>query len=200
VNKSNNDTKIGDLLEEVQKSFPRLENWPDIYPTPTMRSLVVTAYKQVIEFSRSAAKYFAHFFGEYHPFVLSGKAEYSIIVRLALGIIAPSSLGINKVAALIHKTMAEINSEAMYGLHGRSQNIETKVVNSEQMIERLEAEVASSNEKLSALQLHAKRMEANNDLLRQYLDKQKTEFDEYQKEVEREILLGPSLLETATDF
>ena len=68
-----------------------------------------------------------------------------------MSIIAPPSIGVDKAAALIHKTLAEINSEAMYGLHGRSQHIETQVVKSGQTIEQLEAQVTSSNEKLKEL-------------------------------------------------
>ena len=50
-----------DLLDEIRKSFPRLENWSQIYPTQTMRGLVATVYDQVTAFSRAAVEYFSHF-------------------------------------------------------------------------------------------------------------------------------------------
>lgn len=65
VNKSNNDMKIKDLLDELRKSFPRLENWSHMYPTQPMRVLVANVYDQVTEFSRTAAKYFARFWSKF---------------------------------------------------------------------------------------------------------------------------------------
>jgi hypothetical protein len=69
VNKTSNDTNIRDLLDDIRKSFPRLENWPNIYPTETMRSLVATAYEQVTNFSRAAAEYFSRFWSEFSNFL-----------------------------------------------------------------------------------------------------------------------------------
>lgn len=103
-----------------------------------------------------------------------------------MAIIAPPSIGVDAAAALIHKTLAEINSEAMFGLHGRSQKIETQVVKSGQTIEELQAQVISSNEKL-------KRMEATNDILLVYLKEQKEKFEVYKKEVEGASLWTPPL-------
>ena len=101
-----------------------------------------------------------------------------------MAIIAPPSMGVEKIATLVHKTLAEINSEAMYGLHSRSQNIETQVVRSGQTIEQLQTQVANSN-------AHAKRMEDNNDLLRQSLKELMKNFEAYKKDVEREHPLNP---------
>ncbi|TVY32027.1 hypothetical protein LSUB1_G008432 [Lachnellula subtilissima] len=168
VNKSANDTKIKDLLDDIRKSFPRLENWPQIYPTRTMKALVATAYEQVTEFSRAAAYYFTNFWR-----------------RFAMAIIAPPSMVVDKDAALIHKTLAEISSEAMFGLHGRSHNIETQVVRSQQTIEQLEAQATSSNEKLKKLQDHAKRIEDTNDWLLMALKDQNKKFERYKKDVEQ---------------
>jgi regulator of replication initiation timing len=165
-------------LEEVRKSFPRLENWTGIYPTKNMRTLVAKAYEQVMEFSRTATEYFSSFLSKSPRFSCSKKVNGSAIGRLTMAIITPSSMGIDKAAAVIHKTLAEINSEAMYGLHGRSQNIETQVVSSGKNIDQLKAEAISSSEKL-------KRMEATNDLLRQYLQEQKEHFEAYKRSVER---------------
>ncbi|KUJ17982.1 uncharacterized protein LY89DRAFT_717619 [Mollisia scopiformis] len=168
VNKSSNDIKIKDLLDDMRKSFPRLENWADIYPTTTMRKLVADAYEQVIEFSRAATEYFTHF-----------------LTRFTLAIIAPPSTGVDKIAALIHKTLAEINSEAMYKLHGRSQDIQTQVNKSGQHIEELKAQVTISGEKIQKLQVYAERMEDTNDWLRRALQEQSDKFDAYKKEVEQ---------------
>lgn len=64
MNKSTNDTKISALLDDIRKSFPRLESWPEIYPTQTMKTLVATAFMQVTAFSRAAAEYFTRFWSE----------------------------------------------------------------------------------------------------------------------------------------
>jgi len=102
-----------------------------------------------------------------------------------MAIIAPPSMGIDKVAALIHKTLAEINSEAMYGLHGRSQNIETQVVRSGETIKQLQAQVIDSGDTIKQLKFHAERMEANNDELLLALQEQRKNFEAYKKDVER---------------
>ncbi|TVY38285.1 hypothetical protein LOCC1_G007041, partial [Lachnellula occidentalis] len=153
VNKSANDTKIKDLLDDIRKSFPILENWPQIYPTPTMRALVANAYEQVIEFSRAAAYYLTNFW--------------------------------NTEAALVHKILAEISSEAMFGLHGRSHNIETQVVQSRQTMEQLQGQATSSNKKLKELQDDAKRMEDTIDRLQMTLKNQYKKFETYKKDVKR---------------
>jgi hypothetical protein len=185
VNKSNNDTKIKDILEEVRKSFPRLENWTGIYPTKYMRTLVAKAYEQVMEFSRTATEYFSSFLSKSPRFSCSKKVNGSAIGRLTMAIITPSSMGIDKAAAVIHKTLAEINSEAMYGLHGRSQNIETQVVSSGKNIDQLKAEAISLKAEAINSSERLKRMEATNDLLRRYLQEQKEQFEAYKRSVER---------------
>jgi FtsZ-binding cell division protein ZapB len=89
------------------------------------------------------------------------------------------------VAAFIHKTLAEINSEAIYGLHGRSQNIETQVVRSGETIKQLQAQVIDSGDTIKQLKVHAERMEANNDELLLALQEQRKNFEAYKKDVER---------------
>jgi hypothetical protein len=64
VNKSNNDKKIMELLDDLRKSFPRLDSWPLIYPTDEMRDLVAAVYNQVTEFSMAVAEYFARFWSK----------------------------------------------------------------------------------------------------------------------------------------
>lgn len=64
MNKTNNDERISDLLDDMRKSFPKLENWKDIYPTEVMRTLVAAAYEQVIDFCRVASEYLTRFFSK----------------------------------------------------------------------------------------------------------------------------------------
>lgn len=61
MNKSQNDSKIASLLYDLRKSFPRLDDWTSIYPTPTMKTLVTEVYKQIIDFARHASVYFTRF-------------------------------------------------------------------------------------------------------------------------------------------
>jgi len=71
VNKVRNDNKIIDLLEQLRKYLPRLENWTNIYPGPVMRTLVASAYTQVTEFSRKSAEYLSKFGSRCNILVLS---------------------------------------------------------------------------------------------------------------------------------
>jgi hypothetical protein len=61
VNKTKNDTRVVEHLEEVEKLLPTLDVWRDIYPNPTMRDLVAEAYQQVLAFSRAATEYLTRF-------------------------------------------------------------------------------------------------------------------------------------------
>lgn len=61
MNKAGNDSKITSLLYELRKSFPQLDDWVNIYPTPSIKLLVAEVYKQVIGFARHTAQYFTHF-------------------------------------------------------------------------------------------------------------------------------------------
>jgi hypothetical protein len=64
VNKSGNDSKIADFLSEIQKSFPQLDTLVDVYPSTKLETCVVSVYKEVIVFARTASEYFARFSGE----------------------------------------------------------------------------------------------------------------------------------------
>ena len=55
------------MLDEIRKALPRLENWDRIYPTNTMRCLVVNIYVNITKFSARAAEYFARFRSECIP-------------------------------------------------------------------------------------------------------------------------------------
>lgn len=94
-------------------------------------------------------------------------------------------MGIDKVAALVHKTLAEINAEAMIGLHGRSQHIDLQVVKSGQTIEKLQERINESNEKLQKLQVQAEKTEKHNELLQRALKEQTDEFEAYKRDVDR---------------
>lgn len=61
MNKSGNDKKMADLLVDLQKSIPQLDEWTDIYDTPPMKTLVIEVYKQIIDFTRTASIYFTKF-------------------------------------------------------------------------------------------------------------------------------------------
>jgi hypothetical protein len=49
---------MADTLEELSKSFPKLQDWKTIYSYETMKELVAQVYKQIIDFSRGAVSYF----------------------------------------------------------------------------------------------------------------------------------------------
>ena len=53
--------KIIKFLAELQRHFPRLEDWIKIYPTPWIKLSAVEVYKGVIEFSRHTVEYFGRF-------------------------------------------------------------------------------------------------------------------------------------------
>ncbi|RYP22909.1 hypothetical protein DL767_008957 [Monosporascus sp. MG133] len=97
---ANNDNKVVSLLDEIRKYLPRLETWESIYPTDTMRRLVVTTYLRITEFLKKAAEYFTHF-----------------RKRLKLALFPGFVTGFDEIGADIRTTLAEINDEAMYGLH-----------------------------------------------------------------------------------
>ena len=59
-----NDNKVVGLLDEIRKALPRLETWEQIYPTKTMRDLIVKIYERITDFSSMAAEYFTHFRSE----------------------------------------------------------------------------------------------------------------------------------------
>jgi hypothetical protein len=87
-------------------------------------------------------------------------------------------MGIDKTAASIHKNLAEINSEAMYGLHHRSQKIETQVISSAETIQQLKTQADEAA-------IVRKRMETTNDELCIALQEQRRKFDAYVQEVQR---------------
>ncbi|EED20798.1 hypothetical protein TSTA_039920 [Talaromyces stipitatus ATCC 10500] len=121
VNKSANDSKIGDLLFELRRSFPKLDDWTSIYPTSNMKMLVTEVYKQVIEFARDASLYYTQF-----------------ITRLWMAIGNPPVRGIDKIATRIHQKLAEVSSEATMLLHRRNQSIQGTVENNNARLKTVE--------------------------------------------------------------
>jgi len=105
-NKSTNDTKILEMLNEIRKSLPRLEPLKAINPRTQMKELVASAYKLITEFSRAAARYFARFWR-----------------RVLVAVVPMMANEVDELAASIHKCLAEVNAEAMFGLHLRSHKI-----------------------------------------------------------------------------
>ena len=85
----------------------------------------------------------------------------------------------DNIAASIHKNLAEINSEAMYGLHHRSQNIENEVVTSGAIIQQLKVQADEDT-------IAKKRMERTIDALLSSLSEQEKKFKAYVEEVKRE--------------
>lgn len=100
--------------------------------------------------------------------------------RIWVALIAPPSVGIDRITASIHQNLAEINAEAMFGLHNRSQNIETEVVNSGKTIQQLKMEAEESSKAM-------KRMEATNEELLLSLKEQREKMNAYVREVERKL-------------
>ena len=84
------------------------------------------------------------------------------------------------MASSIHRKLAEINAEAMYGLHHRSQNIEIEVVTSGRTIQQLKTEASEAAKAM-------KRMEATNEELLLSLKAQRDKMNAYVREVEREL-------------
>jgi intracellular sulfur oxidation DsrE/DsrF family protein len=101
-----------------------------------------------------------------------------LVARLWVAIIAPPSVGIDRITASIHKNLAEINAEAMFRLHERSQNIEIEVVNSGKTIQQLKLDAEESSRVM-------KRMEATNEELLLSLKEQREKMNAYVCEVER---------------
>ncbi|CAG8955734.1 hypothetical protein HYFRA_00011000 [Hymenoscyphus fraxineus] len=163
VNKTRNDEKIAELLDDMRKTFPKLEPWKDIYPTDNMKALVATAYQQVITFCRAASEYFTRFFK-----------------RLMMAIMPQSSMNINEVAAQIYKTLAEINSEGMFGLHGRTQSIQRKLTDVLAQNRSLLDEFAAYRKEVEerVLQEDKQRLEALRKALRVTLPELETNIDD----------------------
>ncbi|KAK3984334.1 hypothetical protein QBC44DRAFT_337174 [Cladorrhinum sp. PSN332] len=137
--KTKNDNRVTEYLDGIRKSLPRLEVWKDIYPTDPMRDLVADAYLQVIEFSRSASEYLARFW-----------------LRFYLAVNPVATVKFEEAASGLHQTLAEINAEAMLGLHSNSKSIKEDtdqlLVQSEQLGEQNKRLLIQSKQDSSTLE------------------------------------------------
>lgn len=52
---------MSNFLDGLRKSFPQLDDWVNIYPSLSIRTLVAEVFKQVIDFARDASYYFTRF-------------------------------------------------------------------------------------------------------------------------------------------
>ncbi|KAK3690380.1 hypothetical protein B0T22DRAFT_515714 [Podospora appendiculata] len=164
VNKSKNDSRIVDHLTQIQKSIPRLAVWKAIYPNDTMRELVANAYIQVIEFSRAAAKYFTRF---WH--------------RVYLAVAPKVTIKFDEAATRLYKILAEINAEAMLGLHDNTSTIKQRVISLHDDAKRGELDrkqLLDQNQKLIA----------QNEELQQKMDEQIQEANRRDREEDMKAL------------
>ena len=126
LNKSGNDTRIAELLDELTRSFPRLDVWVNLYPTPAVKKAVIQVYKNVIDFSKETTQYFTRSWRRY-----------------VMAVFVPPSIGISRTVASIHASLDEVNSQARFHLHIRSHDIHKIVENSERKIAELKQDNAN---------------------------------------------------------
>ncbi|KFX86685.1 hypothetical protein V490_08931, partial [Pseudogymnoascus sp. VKM F-3557] len=107
VNKSLNDSKFNDLVRELSKAFPQLDQLSSIYPSSSLETSVALVYKEVIVFARQATTYFTR-----------------LSVRIWMSIGRPPSIGIDNTASTIKGKLADVNSQAMVLLHERTRAIQ----------------------------------------------------------------------------
>ena len=63
VNKSINDVKFSDTIQDLNKSFPQLDQLSSVYPSTSMEICLALVYKDVILFARQATDYFTRISG-----------------------------------------------------------------------------------------------------------------------------------------
>ena len=145
MNKTKNDTRIVENLIQFRKSLPRLDIWQQIYPNDTMRELVANAYSQVIAFSRAAVEYFSRFWCTYFVFDFlskwpTGPNSHVQPDRMYLAVNPVASVAFEDIAAGLHQTLAEVNSQAMIGLHDNAWEIKQRVLWLQEAAERADAD------------------------------------------------------------
>ncbi len=92
VNKSGNDSSIAALLDEMRKSFPQLDDWTNIYPTPSMKLVIAEVYHSIY-FTKFSSKKPA-------PFVWD-LVLICLTARLWMAIGKPPSMGVKRAASTI---------------------------------------------------------------------------------------------------
>ncbi|KAK4159563.1 hypothetical protein QBC43DRAFT_326896 [Cladorrhinum sp. PSN259] len=157
--KTKNDDRIIKCLDDIRRALPRLDVWEDIYPTDEMRDLVSSAYLQVIEFSRKASEYFARFW-----------------LRFYLAINPAATTNFEDMATGLSQILAEINAEALFGLHGRSKSIQ-------QTADQLKEDAEQAKLDRAKLLLQGEKAAETNNQLRS----QNQVLQEQVKELKREI-------------
>ena len=103
--------------------------------------------------------------------LMNPKLTMKIIARLWMAIGKPPSIGVDKTTMKIHAKLAEVNSEATFQLHKRSQNIHILVEDSNTRIKDLRG----SNDELERL----------NGVLARSLERLEDQHRKFVKEVER---------------
>ncbi|KAE9370953.1 hypothetical protein N431DRAFT_379747 [Stipitochalara longipes BDJ] len=171
VNKGRNDSGIGNLLNELRKSFPQLDDWTLIYPTASMKQVVAEVYKEVITFARDASIYFTRF-----------------RTRLWMAIGNPPAMGVEKTASIIHGKLAEVTSEAMLNLHKRNQQIQLTVEESKVKIEESQITIEESHSTIQRLERMLEEARLENEKYRQQEEQEKANADKQRLETFKGIL------------
>lgn len=194
VNKTKNDTRIVENLIQIRKSLPRLDIWQQIYPNDTMRELVASAYSQVIAFSRAAVEYFSRFWCMHHfPINLFPKRptdsnSYAQPDRMYLAVNPVASVAFEDIAVGLHQTLAEINSQAMIGLHDNAWEIKQRVLWLQEAAERADADrkrLLTANDE--ATKERQKLLDQNQELKKQF-EKQVKVAEQREKQEDMNML------------
>ncbi|KAL8919901.1 MAG: hypothetical protein Q9172_004749 [Xanthocarpia lactea] len=135
-----NDDKFVNTLDELQKSFPRIEMAEELYSQASVREKVSKVYGQVILFAREATKYF----------------DAKPLVRIMKAFTSPAPLAVDKVVQDLHRCLAEVNAEMGFLLHGRVLHIS----NQNDDLRKLSNDIKKQNEELKA---EVKGLRAQND-------------------------------------
>lgn len=198
MNKTKNDARVVEHLEEIKKLLPTLDVWRDIYPNRIMRELVAEAYHHILDFSRAATEYLTRFrrmHSDSSPIsttsTLADLLRQTGRVYLAINPIATARF--ENTATAVHKTLAEINAVAMLGLHQTSQTIKQTVLSLEEKVSN--AEVALVVAKEQAAKFHQELLEKSeqaererqnlmlqNDELRSQIEQQKRESERQERQ------------------
>jgi hypothetical protein len=192
VNKSGNDSRIATLLDEMRKSFPQLDDWTNIYPTPCMKLVVAEVYREVITFARDASVYFTKFSSKKPTPLRWELALICLAARLWMAIGNPPSMRVEKTASTIHGKLAEVTSEAMVQLHKRNQRIEITVQESKRTVEESHSTIRRLESMLEAAQIENRRY-------RQQEETERAEADAQSLKIFKEILDITNYPTAATD-
>ncbi len=126
--------------------------------------------------------------------------------RLLLALFPLLGYDFYEISSEINKTLAEINEEAMYGLHQRSQRTEVQIVTSSKMIEELTRRTAKAEEDRKKLLQQIKELEAahqrlitQNQELKDMLE-QESEQDDQRRLSSFQDLLGVSRRRSSPDI